>query len=64
MPTIFDWLNSIETDDESDMLVFMNILNVISIITNILVCSLEVIEHDSVYDLNPHDLIHLLFGYR
>ena len=63
IPRILDWLDSIG-DEELDMLVCMNILNVITIITNILVFSLEVIEHDSIYDLNPHDLIHLLLGYR
>ena len=64
LPILLDWLESIENDNDSDMLIHVNFLNMICYVLNILNAAINVMEHGSIYDLNPNELIVLLLGYR
>ena len=64
LPTIVDWLDSIENDEDFNALLFMNFLNILSLIVDIFNAAIDIFEGQSVYELHPNNLIHFLLGYR
>ena len=66
LPVILDWLDDEENNNYEvfDNIIRFNMLNLISILTNILHDCIEYFNLRLTDDMDPHELITLLLGYQ
>ena len=64
LPDIIDWLDIVDDNlDSMELIIMLNFINIILLFSSILKAYLSLNVH-SIYDMDAHELIELLMGYR